>query len=507
MKQRRTYLVGDPDSFTPEQLEVKDGSLWLKGLKAVAEHRVTFNVDELPKEVRKFLKQWQELHIKWASMKPFTAIPPFTSRVTPGLHVLYEPHNTQPKVQLCDLLRSVFDPENDCSFDLDAEEIATPVFHATVGEESDASLQYYSYLPSLHQLVSLIEESFCPKSSDLEKCIEYANSLLKASYLDIDFSASSTNLVLTAFFDSPTHGWTTHVPAPSHGHTIEVGVLTHEPNPDPEDIAFGGFLTVLGPDAAPKPTRFQTPTRHYPLSYPLTYMSRFAHPTGLHPTLELSFPSAQLIPPDETCKLYTHLTLPSYLFIDKYQFNDPLFLSSHLLASLLYVTGATDLEAPEWVVSRWGSTALFRLVSPKEFPEDIKEQEWTVTIPLHLRYLPVASSSHTRVPVPWPVVFWACDAEQDSSGNPFDRKNLGYDSAFAKEKRFMHVPPNESGNGTGNLVNWIDVPVLDSRAADWVEMGTIGVVIVAFLGLCWVLFKGGRGKRGKGMEEKVKKKQ
>jgi hypothetical protein len=52
MKQRRTYLVSDPDSFTPEQLEVKDGSLSLKGLHAVEEHRITFSLDELPTKVR-----------------------------------------------------------------------------------------------------------------------------------------------------------------------------------------------------------------------------------------------------------------------------------------------------------------------------------------------------------------------------------------------------------------------------------------------------------------------
>jgi hypothetical protein len=52
MKQRRTYLVNDPDSFTPKQLEVKDGSLSLNGLHAVEERRITFSLDELPTEVR-----------------------------------------------------------------------------------------------------------------------------------------------------------------------------------------------------------------------------------------------------------------------------------------------------------------------------------------------------------------------------------------------------------------------------------------------------------------------
>lgn len=54
MKQRITYLVEDPDSFDPEQLQVQDGSLLLKRLQGVQEHRATFSLDELPSEVLYF---------------------------------------------------------------------------------------------------------------------------------------------------------------------------------------------------------------------------------------------------------------------------------------------------------------------------------------------------------------------------------------------------------------------------------------------------------------------
>ncbi|KAF2446116.1 PIG-X-domain-containing protein [Karstenula rhodostoma CBS 690.94] len=508
MKQRITYLVEDPDSFTPEQLEVKDGSLSLRGLKAVQEHRITFSLDELPTELRTTLKQWQELHIKWASLKPYTAIPPFTSRVSPGLHVSFTPHKSQPKGQLCDLLHTVFDPAAKCSSGTDADEVATPLIHADEdgNEKPSASLQYYSYLPTLNKLASFIEETLCPPSSTT--CIEYATSLLEASYLDIDYSAPAPILTLTALSTPPPAGWTTILTSPHSIHTTEVGVLTHEPNPDPEDLAFAGFLTVLGPSAAPKPTRFQAPARHYPLSASpgLSYTARFTHPTGLHPTLEVSF-DGKLEPPAESCALYTYLTLPSYLFIDKYQFADPLFLSAQNLVALQRVSGATDLEAPDWVVPQWGSAALFELAVPPPPEEDAKDKaaggNWTSRIPLHLRYLPASPRSHTPVPVPWPVVFWGCAAEQDSAGNPFDRVNLGYDGAFGAGTRFMHVPPEASGNGTGELVSWIDVPVLDTSAAGWVETGTIGVVVCAFVGLCWVLFS----DRGKQEIKAEKKKQ
>jgi hypothetical protein len=77
----------------------------------------------------------------------------------------------------------------------------------------------------------------------------------------------------------------------------------------------------------------------------------------------------------------------------------------------------------------------------------------------------------------------------------------------------MHVEP-EVKNQTaeygklghlekGGLVEWIDVPVLNMSKARWVEGGTVGVVVLAFVGLCWVLF----GKSGgKGVEEEKKKK-
>lgn len=51
MKQRITYLVKDPDTFTPEKLQVKDASLTLDAVEAVKEHRITFSLDELPVEV------------------------------------------------------------------------------------------------------------------------------------------------------------------------------------------------------------------------------------------------------------------------------------------------------------------------------------------------------------------------------------------------------------------------------------------------------------------------
>lgn len=53
MKQRITYVVTDPDSFNPDQIEIQKGSKGkgdtyvLTRVKAAKEHRITLGLDEL----------------------------------------------------------------------------------------------------------------------------------------------------------------------------------------------------------------------------------------------------------------------------------------------------------------------------------------------------------------------------------------------------------------------------------------------------------------------------
>jgi len=55
MKQRITYVLKDPERFTPNLLELKkDGSkdsFVISGVQAAKEHRITLGLDELPSEV------------------------------------------------------------------------------------------------------------------------------------------------------------------------------------------------------------------------------------------------------------------------------------------------------------------------------------------------------------------------------------------------------------------------------------------------------------------------
>ncbi|KAF2738551.1 PIG-X-domain-containing protein [Polyplosphaeria fusca] len=452
-------------------------------------------------------QQWHEIHIRWVSSKPYTASAPFTSRLSPGLHVFFTPLEGKLTEPLCNLLKQAFGPDQKCK-DTNETFIKLPIQPGSERFSMSASSEYYSYVTGLSYFIGFVGKKLCPQTS--VACKGLAHSLWSASSLDIDYDTISHAIVLTAYWpDAPMGGsWTETITTPTADSIVEIGVLVHEPVPDPEDIGFSGFLTVLGQDTSPAATRFQTPTRHYPLpsSSALTYRASFSHPTGLHPTLLLTL-SRPPVPPNPTCKLHTHLTLPSPLFLDKHAFHDPLALSSHHLSALHSLSGATDLEAPDWVTPEWGSAALFEIALPQSSSPS-PSGEWNTSIPLHLRYLPASTASHARVAIPWPVVFWACRADEGAkmASSPFDRVHLGYEGLFGVKTRFMHVEPKH-GDGDGNrwMVEWIEVPVLDLRGAGWVERGTVGVVVLAFLGLCWALF-GRVGAVGKGKGKAGEKK-
>lgn len=219
----------------------------------------------------------------------------------------------------------------------------------------------------------------------------------------------------------------------------------------------------------------------------------------MHPTLDLNFAGQHLAPPDPTCKLHTYLTLPSGIFIDRYQFNDSLFLQSRNIKALHSLAGATDLEAPDWAIKQWGSASLFELAHP-ETPEDATNEPWAVSIPLHLRYQPANEDSSIDTKLYYPPVFWACHAEAgpQMAGNPFDRVFLGYDALFGPHTRFIHIEPSTKGLGADmELYQVVVMPTLERKWATWIETGTVATVIVAFLWLCWVLFgkKAGSGDK------------
>ena len=111
--------------------------------------------------------------------------------------------------------------------------------------------QYYQLLPSLKDLVTYIQQKICATSDP--SCQTQAASLLSATYVDIDFDTISHALVFNGFWDRApdAESWTETISLRQETDHIEVGVLTSEKAVDPEDLAFSGFLTVIGKDSKP----------------------------------------------------------------------------------------------------------------------------------------------------------------------------------------------------------------------------------------------------------------
>lgn len=162
------------------------------------------------------------------------------------------------------------------------------------------------------------------------------------------------------------------------------------------------------------------------------------------------------------------------------------------------------------MISQWGSAALFELA-----PATSAEGEWSATIPLHLRYLtPAANTSGlTEVDVPWPVVFWACEAEEGLkfATSPFDRVNLGYEGLFGPKTLFRHLTPalpgsrgGAQGQSSAVMVEALQVPVLDLDRVSKMETGTVAAIVLGLIWMIWTLVRPITKREGK-VDEKEKK--
>ena len=417
-------------------------------------------------------------------------------------------------------------------------------------QQNSQILQYYHLLPQLDDFFAFVKAKFRP--NDYDSWMPKTANLSAASYIDINYDKKNEALEVYAFWGRSMYAnlWTEIIERRNLDDSLEVGVLMNEMPTQQGELSMSGFLTVIGKDDSPsqlklddlsalhsfnstfhfvdqrfsatdfqpqptEPTVFSFPSRHHSLSS-ATFTTSFKQPTGLHPTLSLSLSSSALHPPLPSCSLHTYLTLPSAIFLDRYQLLDTLFLKSHNLIALHSLSGETDLEAPDWVLSRWGSAALLE-ISPS-FPSP--SSNLTVTIPLHLRYLPPAHNTSGLVPfsLPYPSVFWACPAPTDLAPiipQPFDRTGLSYDSLFDDRTLFYHIAPSPVPSSSlvrggvdedDRLLVSLQVPVLDLDLAGWVEWGTVAAVV---LGTGWIAWKlvVAAGLFGEEEERKVERKE
>ncbi|GLA09821.1 protease B nonderepressible form [Aspergillus niger] len=500
MKTRITYLQPPSSPFTSTQATLTPSSLKISDLDAAKEVRVTIDLSEVDDdEVRSILTNLHEVHIRWAREQPYGIVSPFGSRVSAGLGVGVSPlqgGDDGDGEGVCRLLRRMFGTGIECANYRDSF-TSPPVVSTRFA--STSTYQFHSSLPE-HNLGEYIVKNIC-RGEGAACAAEWG----AADSIDVDYDAVSRALVVSGYWGQPVtpEGWTEEIRAPGRDRDrVEVGLLGTEKAVEAEEIKWSANCS--------EPTLFSFPSRHHVLPREATFDVSFPRPTGTHPTMTISLSPAALeypaAPEDTTCALHAYLTLPSYIFGDKYQLStdDPLFLESHHLVALRAVSGATDLEAPDWFVPHWGSNWLLELATPSagQVPE-----EWNVTVPLHLRYLRPSESGYRSAGVPWPVVFWACTAEEGTKmgTNPFDRVNLGWDGMFGPRTMFYQVHP--SGEKTRHVED-LNVPVLRLEEGGFfssktVELGTMAAIV---LGLLWVLWKLGSVARSSGQKKSDKEK-
>ncbi|KAK5090007.1 protease B nonderepressible form [Lithohypha guttulata] len=506
MRRRSTFIPPKEVDYDPSEIRITEGSLSFAGLQAAREERLTFGLNELPAEIVDVLQRSHELHVRWATERAYDKSSPYLSSISPGLHVSYTPLSDRNNDKLCPLLHRIFSESLRCvspEISFSRPDILSERF------ASAAALQYYSLLPSLEKLVTWIQEHVCPPSG--VGCRHNAALLNSASYVDIDYDSISHALTFAAFWSEPptttmgmVEGWQTYnnwniLVDPSPSDRNEVGILKASPGSEAAQIEMEGILTVVGEDNSPKPTRFFFPSRHHALStkqdHDQSYTVSFDEPTGLHPTMRIRFPAATVLQEpaskaaDSTCALHAYLTLPSTIFADEYAFPttdiDPPFTEAHNIVSLRSLSGERDLEAPDYVIHKWGSAMLLELATPTSAQQI--DTSWDVTIPLHLRYLKPTSGGKQHIEIPWPVVFWACTADEGTkfTVNPFDRINLAYDGLFGPRTMFYHLEPQPVANQ--KMLEAIDVPVLDTNVmtSSMAELLTLLLVTSGFLWVTW----------------------
>lgn len=511
MRRRSTFIPSPGVDYDPSELKINGRHLSFAGLKAAREERLTLALKELPTEVVEILENSHELHIRWVSEEPYDKFGAYLSSLTPGLHVHYTPSKENDD-QLCPLLQKLYSSSIRC---ITANATFTRPDILSERFSSSASLQYYSLLPSLKQFVAWIQRNVCTASDVV--CKHNAALLNLASYVDCDYDSIAHALTVTAYWSNPpavlmdpVGEWTTYdhwnmaIDA-SPNDKNEVGLLQSSSAPEPSELQLEGVLTVVGEDTEPKPVMFSFPSRHHGLqshqAHTQRYSVTFDQPTGLHPTMRIRLPSTLNLqepkdkPADSTCVLHSYLTLPSVLFADEYAFPtsdlDPLFTEAHNIISLRSYSGERDLEAPDYATQKWGSALLLELATPQSASAKASEHPWDIKIPLHLRYLAPTPGGKQTVEIPWPIMFWACTAEEGTkfTVNPFDRVNLGYDGLFGPRTMFYHLEPRVPEGG--RLIEKIDVPVLDTDIIShgMAEILTMTLVIGGFLWVSWKVLK------------------
>lgn len=92
MRERVTFLHAAGADIDPTTLDIQEAGLVGPLTEATREDRLTLTLEELPLEIADLLRGgFAEFHLRWASPVKYDTLEPFSSRVSPGLHVSFTP--------------------------------------------------------------------------------------------------------------------------------------------------------------------------------------------------------------------------------------------------------------------------------------------------------------------------------------------------------------------------------------------------------------------------------
>ncbi|KAK2855506.1 hypothetical protein FQN49_005120, partial [Arthroderma sp. PD_2] len=193
--------------------------------------------------IRQVLKKCRDLRIRWASERSFAAVAPFSSRVSPGLHVIYTPANSGSSTEtLCRLLQKTFSDDIDCTI----SPLSSSPSSFIPTTDPIPRLKLHTLLPSLPKLLHYIKQYICQEDAE---CRDHVASISSASSLDIDYNDSTAHLMVAGYWSEAPEkdGWTEVINQPKDDEgRVEIGILAEQDTSKPEEVKVGGFLADVG---------------------------------------------------------------------------------------------------------------------------------------------------------------------------------------------------------------------------------------------------------------------
>lgn len=212
------------------------------------------------------MKDTYELHIRYsAPHRNARSLPPLVSRLPGGLHVFFTPRDESKELPLCRLVNGLVGSEKKGECVSVEESFSRP----NVLSERFAGMASWQYFASGsdatgERMADSVLGKLCPaRGGDAvaeDGCRVQFGRAQEAMYVDLDFDAIGQAVTITGawspFSSRERPGGEVEtankvVRKARESDRVEVGALQVEESEDAEELALGGFLTVLGEDEKP----------------------------------------------------------------------------------------------------------------------------------------------------------------------------------------------------------------------------------------------------------------